>query len=240
MMRSHGVGWRSVILVLFIAFSIGFAVSLPEGPSTMNVTTLNYTPQGAAQLVTAGGSFTTMNLNITSQTPRWKAYVGNVTGVLTLNDGLNSTIYDWTPGTVTGEVYASRRSNVSFGTVSCANSVQLGNEETALNITPTRADSLNATFNTTAHRGFYVGTTSISANSCYAISTFVNDTRQSPSENSAFQEPLLSDGYQLIYTTLLENHKYGFNNQKFDFQMIIPNNEFEATPTPYYFFVEIG
>lgn len=233
-------GWRSVLILFVLFFAAWSSLAAPSGVTITYNETYNYTPQSAATLVTAGGSFTTMNLNITAQTLRWKAYVGNATGVLTLDDANNKSIYDWTPSALTGEIYASRSSSVSWNIIGCAQPVNITNEETALNINSSKADSINSTFNQSVHRGFFVGTVNVSQSGCPAISTYINDTRQATSTGALFQEVLLSDNSSVVYATLIEDNKFGFNNQVYDFQIILPTDEFAATPTAYYFWAEIG
>jgi hypothetical protein len=233
------LGW-SIIFALALLISAGAILSAPAGVQFTYNQTLNFTPRPAATLTTAGGSFTTMNLNISGQTPRWKAYVGNVTGVVTLDDASGKSIYDWTPSIITGEIYATRNASPTWTSIACADNDSVSAENTALNITATKPDAINATFTNQTHRGFYVGTISIPANNCLAIATYVNDTRSTLTEESPFQEILLSDASSLVYATLIENNKYGFNNMVYDFQMILPNDEFSTAPTTYYFFAEIG
>ena len=52
---------------------------------------------------------------------------------------------------------------------------------------------------------------------------------------------LLDDGVSVVYTSILENSTYGFNNQTYDFQMIVAENALEGNQpnTAYYFFVEL-
>src|SRR3989338_9850945 len=93
----------SIVLVIIILLPIVSA--LPSGPVIIYNQSLNVTPQPAVQITTPGGSFTTLVLNATTQTPRWKAYVGNVTGKLALDDASAKSIFDWSLASGTGEVY---------------------------------------------------------------------------------------------------------------------------------------
>jgi hypothetical protein len=242
MKRMMSIGWRLFLLVFILFIALSSSSSAPAGAEIMVNGTYNYTPPAAAQIITAGGSFATLTINITAQTPRWKAYVGNVSGLLTLDDSTNKSIYDWTPSVITGEIYASRSNDIEWDAISCPLNATIATEMATLQMDENATDNINHTFNISSHRGFYVGTVPVNASTCPAIATFVNNTRQAISENAIFQEVLLEDAAQasIIFTTLLENNRYGFNNQIFDFQIILPNNEFAATPTPYYFYAEIG
>lgn len=241
MAKNIAPGWRIwTLMILVLAGYIFSALSIPGGVTITANESLNYSIQSPTSLVTAGGSFTTLNLNVTTQTARWKAYVGNVTGTLTLASSDDDSIYDWTPGTISGEVYAVRTDSPDWTNILCAPMADILTEGDNLNINNSRADSINATFNTTNHKSMYVGTENVSANQCQAVATFVNNTKQSESDGALFQELLLSDGSNMIYTTILEDKKYGFNQLVYDFQMILPNDEFAENPTEYWFYAELG
>ena len=240
--------WMFIILLatlLTILFS-GLALvpvlvfGAPTGANIINNVTETIAPSSAASLTTAGGSFTTLILNGSYQTQSWKAYVGNVSGVLTLDDATSNTIYDWNLASASGEVYVSRNASVDWSTISCANSTVVSQEQSALNINSSSVDSINNTFNETIHKSFYVGTINIPNSSCYSIDTYINDAKQAPSETADFQEVLLQSNNNLIYSTILENSVAGFDNGEYDFQLIIPEDETKPTPTTYYFYVEIS
>jgi hypothetical protein len=234
------------MFVIFMIILLGLTIlsnvtALPVGPTITFNSTTNATIRPAVAITTAGGTFTTLLLNTTGQTYRWKAYVGNISGKLALADATNKSIFDWTVTSVSGEVYATRSSTaIDWSTVGCANSSIINNEDIVMNMSLTSPDTINKTFNNTIHKTFYVGTTRISNSTCRAIATYVNGTAQTPSENSVFQEILLKDGSSnLIYTTLVNASTLGYNNQRYDFQMILAENEYQATPTNYYLYVEL-
>ncbi len=198
-------------------------------------------PEPASEIATPGGSFTTLVLSGAFQTPRWKAYVGNITGGITLTDSGGSTIYDWTLETVSGEVYVSRNDSVDWSTIGCVTEQGIISEQSALNISDSSADSINRTFNNTIHRGFFVGTNFIANSTCRAIATYVDDTPQPPSEEATFQEILLEDGSgNLVFATILESAEIGYDSGSYDFQLIVPENPIAVTPTTYYFYAEIS
>ena len=217
-----------------------FASAIPQGAQIVSNTSETNTPQTAGSLATAGGTFTTMIINGSTQTPRWKAYVGNVTGSLTLDDATGKSIYDWRLLTIAGEIYASRSSAITWTAINCSNRTIISTEESVMNITTTNADSINKTFNMSIHKQFYVGGLLMRNSTCPAIATYVNDTRQSASENASFQEVLLTDGTSMIYSALLEPGLAGFDNGKYNFQMIVAENEYAPAPTPYYFYLELS
>ncbi len=239
--RLHETLTALLLLALLLTGGALLAAAEPNGVVITANTTVTNTPQAAASITTAGGSFTTLLLNATTQTLRWKAYVGNVTGTITLDDAENATIYDWNPVTISGEVYASRNSTIDWTTAGCVANATVASEQTGLNITTSSADSINRTFNATVHRGFYVGTRLIQNSTCRAIATYVNNTRQAALENATFQEVLLNDSAgRMVYTTLLENDVVGYNTGRFDFQMIVAENPTTAQANTYYFWAEIS
>jgi hypothetical protein len=105
-----------VIMMLAIILSVNktLVLAAPQGASITYNYTENATIRPADSHTAAGGSFTTLVLNITSQTSKWKAYVGNVSGKLTLDNSRNMTIYDWALTSVQGEVYVSRNNSINF------------------------------------------------------------------------------------------------------------------------------
>jgi hypothetical protein len=245
--KENSIGHLAKILFTILLLSLlGIALfssvtALPVGPAiTFNATT-NATPRPAASIVTAGGTFTTLVLNTTGQTYRWKAYVGNVSGKLVLADATNKSIFDWTVTSVTGEIYATRTSSsIDWASVGCADGALIDNEDILMNMSLSSPDTINNTFNNTVHKMFYVGTTFIPNSTCRAIATYINGTAQAPSQNAAFQELLLKDSSSnLIYTTLVNSSTIGYNNQRYDFQMILAENEYQSVPTTYYLYVEL-
>lgn len=229
------------IILILLAMDVYLILGQPTGADIIFNESVNVTPAPGAEISTFGGSFTTLVLNITQQNPRWKAYVGNVTGQLVLADNNDIKVYDWALATITGEVYASRNDTITWGSIQCLTNPVLSSEETFLNITTSVVDSINSTFNNTVHQSFFVGSILIANSTCRAIATYVNNTAQAPSETADFQEILLDDGTNLVYATVLEQDQAGYDVSKtFDFQTILAENEFSGTPTPYFFYAEIG
>ncbi|MEM3690377.1 MAG: hypothetical protein QXZ40_01445, partial [Candidatus Micrarchaeia archaeon] len=59
-------------------------------------------------------------------------------------------------------------------------------------------------------------------------------------QSTYFQEVLLHDqASAFIYATLLSIGQTGYNNQHFDFQMIVPEDEITPGNTQYYLYVEL-
>jgi len=231
-----------VVLIFIILYSISSSYiiyAVPAGPQIMSSTTENGSITGGEGITTAGGSFTTLILNATTQNFRWKAYVGNITGRMVLNDANNYTIYDWALATYTGEVYASRNQSISWDNIQCAIPSTVSSEETYMNHTSSSVDSISNTFNQSKHKSFYVGTLLISANTCNSTATYLNSTNQVVNSTARFQEVLLQDSSKLIYASPIETAVLGFDNNRYNFQMIVAESDRRQTATTYYFFVEL-
>jgi len=245
--RRGDVSFFAVVLLgsLFIFFFLGLASAVPGGPDSVTVTA-NETKSVSSPytLNTSGGYITTINITSTTQNPRWKAFVGQVSGTFTLDDSSGSTIYDWSMTTVAGEVYATRNSSsISWTNIKCANTSLLENENTLMSHT-NPDDNITATFSDTTHSEFFVASVNISVNSCPTLNTYVGNS----SQDTNFEEVVLSDstnfsaGGNLIYATILEQDATGFDNSTYDFQMIVPENGAEgfSGATAYYLYVELS
>lgn len=213
----------------------------PAGATIFSNTTENAPVISAGSSTTAGGSFTTLILNATTQTPRWKAYVGNVTGSFTLRDSSNDTLYDWGQTSTGGEVYSSRDNSIDWSSLQCANGGSITTEEGVLNMTGSEIDSISNTFNESVHKSFWVGVDQVANSTCPAIATYVNSVPQASGENADFQEILMRDtSNSLVYISIIDQDTIGYNNENFDFQMIVPESEFATTPHTYYFWLELS
>jgi hypothetical protein len=231
------------LALFFLLLQSHFALSAPSGPTITFVNNESKTPQPAALLNTSGGTITTVTLNVTSQNLRWKAYVGNITGTLTLDDASDNTIFDWALTEVNGEIYATRQqASINWTGINCSNSTHIELENVAMNHT-NRDDNITATFSSQTHSAFYAGTSEILADTCHSVYTYVN----SSSQQSYFEEVVLYDGTNvsngnIVYATPLEKDVFGFDNETYDFQMILPERGLPTWTgsTAYYFYVELN
>jgi|SRR3989344_1324356 len=231
----------ALAIFVFLLASAVLVYAAPSGPIVTLISNETKSAAPATKINTTGGSITIMRLNATTQNPRWKAYVGNVTGTLTLDDANDNSIFQWSLTAVTGEVYATRASgNINWSGVNCSNSTHLGLEDVAMNQT-NFDDNISRTFNSISHSGFFVGTREILQNTCRSIHT-LNSSR----EQSRFEEVALYDGTNttngnIIYSAPLQQDAPSFDNSTYDFQMIVPENGLATwtSSTAYYFYVEL-
>jgi len=254
-----------VISTFLFLLHIAAGLNVPYGPNVMNVTDQGgYVDSTEGRQVNAkAGNVTEVNIFDERSTWNWAGFYGNVSGLITLDDGNNNTMYDWPVIHPTGEVYASNGSTVTWADIAC---IQLTEDTSAagartpfnassieqdFHINTTTVDGLDETFNWTYANttGFWVGAVHINNNdTCAMTHTYINDAPQAGSssvhDSARYQEVLLTDNISIIFTTLLEDNEDGFRTgvDKHDFQMIVLEDGtygYEDTTTPYYFYVEL-
>lgn len=224
------------------------------GNSTKNPsagTILNLTGNSSLNPNTAGGFIFTVNITGKTQNTRWKAFVGNASGKLTLDDSLGATIYDWTLSSVSGELYATRfSSTVNWSGIGCAN-LNITEEENRLLNHTSKDDNITATFGVVTNKALVVGTKTLAANSCRTLNIYLNSTTN---VLDTFEESILYDqnfsGFNgsgtignLVYTQNLENVQRGYGNTStYDFQIVVPERGESGwtSATPYYFYIELS
>jgi hypothetical protein len=189
----------------------------------------------------AGGTINTMDLSARQQNANWKAYIGNVSGVLTLDDSAGFSIYQWalSASQITGRLYVSRASTVGWTTVNCSNTSLIISEEVLMGFVSTSIDDINKTFNATVHPPIFVAGKTINQNTCRSTATYVNNTMQDIA-TADFPEVLMASGTDLIYVTPLNQGNSAYQNGTMvDYQIIVPDDVTTAI-TRYYFYLELG
>lgn len=228
-----------VLLVLASLLSVSLVFAQPTGTAiTFNETDFGPTI-GPSNRTDDGGTISTLVLDALQQTNRWKAYIGNITGSLTLDDSTGNTIFSWALDTsdVTGEVYSSRSDTVAWSQIRCADNTLITTEESILDMAASGAYTINKTFNETTHPALTIGAEIISANTCRSTSTYVNDAQQAIG-SADFPLILLDDETDLVYTNIINAQTTGFDGTSYDFQMIIPNDPLNTTT--YFFYVQLN
>ena len=259
-----------LILVLSFILSLLFTAvqGLPAGPTitvlgnstkaTSAGTKINSTINAS---ISPGGYIFTVSLDSQQQNTRWKAYVGNVTGTLTLDDANSNTIFQWSLSTVTGEVYATRGSStINWSGINCTwrgERVPFYNEsnrsvEELENIALSQTnkdDNITTSFRYANHSQIVVGSVIIPKNTCFAANTWQKSKAQSfaDSDSANFTQVILYDGTNvsngnIIYETKIENDMIGYRaDSTYDFQILLPENGATgfSSSTAYYFYVEL-
>jgi hypothetical protein len=227
----------TALLLLALAISVSGTPVGPQieylGNKTKDIAS------GTARPEDERGTIVTVRFNVTQQSLLWKAYVGNVSGRITLEDSDDYSIFDWPLTSSGGEVYATRKSTaVDWENIRCAQVGHVENETLFLNQSIGKSDSLNTTFRANNHSEFDVGSVNFPTNACnHTAYTNVN----SSSQKGDFGEILLYDTTTIIYTTIMNDSILGYDEGSYDFQMLIGEKGQEGThsPIPYYFFVEL-
>ena len=246
----------TVIFVTAIYYAFGEepvgAQQITEGTEeTLNVS--QYPPESHEAYA---GNISELTIFGRSQTKHWQGYYGEITGMITLDDAQNWTLYQWPDDEPQGEIYATINDTVDWVSVECFNYTDgigagVNNVtywETFHNITFNDVDGIDETFNRTDHTTFDVG--DVTVNNCPTTYTFVNDVYQI----TEFAEVLLQDsGGQLIFTTIIEDDTVGsttdiagFDSATHDFQMLVAEDGSSRTAgvrnqatTQYYFYVDL-
>ena len=249
-MRSEAKKLVVILLVIVTTLSSTIVLADPSGPDGIARGDSERGPSADPIEVEAqAGNVTALTINATRITKRWQGYYGNITGTITLDDADNNTLYDWKMASPEGEIYAVNASAVSWPDVFCFNfsnnksqgqsNLQKFNGtdlEGSLGIGPTDGDGVDETFNRTFTGTFQVGSKTINSESgCSLVSLNVNDV----ADELNFNETILTDNNSVIYTTLLEQDKTGFQGSTLDFQMIVGENGDVSGPSTYYFYVEL-
>ena len=236
-----------IALFLFVMFILSltciyYVSALPASPAITYVSNSTAVVTSANRSTDVKGTITVLTMSVNQQDYKWKAYVGNIRGGLALDDANAKSIYDWTMASVTGQIYATRSSSVSWTNVSCVNDSIVTAEQGSLGMISTDRDNINNTFNYTIHKSFFVATKNISNSTCKSTATYINDTAQTISTSAKFQEILLRDeiSSSLIYTGLIDDNAPAYDGKStYDFQIIVAENESATVPTMYYFYAEL-
>jgi len=226
-------------VILFSVILIGVVEATPIGPNVLNITENDtWSASSSGEMVNTSGAYiSSLNITATVQNSRWKAFVGWISGMYSLDDSSGSTIYDWSLSSVSGEIYVSRNaSTVNWTGIGCASAGEILAEDVAME--HDGEDNISSTFSGINSETYVVAGTSIGAGACSATNTYVNNISQSAS----FEETVLHDGVNVVFATGIENAVAGYDGVGYDFQMIVPENgneSFSGT-TAYYLYVEIS
>ncbi len=229
--------------VLFLLFLMGILatsaliLALPDNPEIDSVSNSTYSNPNSGFVNISGGVIAKINLTANFQNTRWKAFAGNITGKYTLSDASGSTIFDWTYSSTTGKIYSTRSSgSITWADVNCSTASNLTDENSKLAFGDS-SDNLTNTFNNVTHSPFTAAGNQIYANTCPTLNTYRNNATQ----DADFEEMILSDKVNTLYTTILENDAVGYDGALYDFQMIVPDNASSAwsSSIAYYLYVEL-
>jgi hypothetical protein len=255
------------ILILFsiiLLLGMNVAQAIPTGATLSGTATSRRSVDPANSVNAYAGNITRMSARSTAITEAWQGYFGNVSGVITLADANNFTLYNWSNVDPTGEIYAANQS-VDWTNIQCfnftANGSITGTEaatrgatslggmnltqlENVTGITPLDMDGVNETFaDATSHDNFYSNNLQFGISECLAVNLY-DSTGTSVSAN--YQEVLLYDPTNDIpvFTSIIERSPplQGFNQEYNDFEMMVLENGHgtDVAATPYVFYLELS
>jgi len=244
-----------LVMLALVMMPIAYAQLIPtqpEGPTTLDVVeTSRRTPSAAATLEALAGNVTQISIIGNTVTQTWQAYYGNISGTITLDDAMNNTIYNWQLASPEGEIYSSESPiDFTYGNIFCYDFNMtdtgysafntLAEYELLLGLESDDADGIDETFGeSTSYDPFYVASRYINT-TCPTTQMYDQNEAKDPNK---FQELLLYDNTsnKMVYTSLINNNALGFNNQYWDFEMIVGEDGHygDTTTTTYYFYVEL-
>jgi hypothetical protein len=234
------------IAMLLLAVALNQVAANPEGPSVLANSSSSKALNPAPTRSDGKGTINSLILDVLQQNTKWKAYYGNVSGTFVLADSENFRIYQWPSiSNTTGQIFFTRNTTVSWGTIACANTTGISQEQTDLSITGSARDSITNTFNSTNHSSVVIAGVTIPASSCPVVYPFIGGLPQTPNaSNNTFQEILLQQNgsHSIVYAGMIETRRNIYRNGSVgDFQMIVPDYGSSAITTvvPYSIFVEL-
>jgi hypothetical protein len=237
-----------LILTILVSITVYFASATPYGPTGLAVEDserANFSVNSAKSTTAEAGNVTELQINTTQITRRWQGYYGNISGTITLEDASGNIFYDWSASgsegfSPTGTIFAANDSSITWADVICVNFTanSSNNEginksllETKYGMASNDADGISQTFDS-------VGNVSIGSRdlvNCPGTNVYTNSSQVT----TRWNETLLTQNTtnSVIYASQVENNKYGFNNQTWDFQIMVGENN--GALATYWFFVEL-
>lgn len=258
-----------IALVVFLLMLATFmsTLALPDGAD--NATAINSTTRIAAgpqSLLARDGNVTEGDFTGFSLTNFWQGFYGNVTGVITLEDGVGNVFYNWTTTNPRGEIYAANETtSISWLKIQCLNYTASGENATrntsgtaggygtfgmnltelhrafGFNVSVPTVDNVSATFKeSNTHDQFFVGALTFDSAEC--PTAYVLNSNGASAAGS-FEEVILWDpgNNATVWASILEDNLRGFDQRFHDFEMLVLENGAgtDTATTLYYFWVEL-
>lgn len=226
-------------LTIIFVLIIGLTTAQPVGTGTLSpVSSERGTNPTAGTLAIEGGNVTNLgDLYSQSITPKWAGFFGNVSGDITLEDASGNVFYNWTTADPDGEIFATRDSSPTWAGIACATSGQVGTEGDEL-LLDSGSDNITNTFCEACgnHSAFGVGAESFTDDQC----TFrTNAYNSSGSQTENWDNVLLYEGTNIVYTTIMNQNSNGFDGDSWDFHLLVAENSSTSVLTTYFFYIEI-
>ena len=210
-------------------------------------------PSNQTTIQAQAGNVTELVIFGEQQSNHWAGVFGNISGQIVLDDAQNWTMYHWEGITYpAGVIYAANETVANWEGVICMNLSNnqpgfncTGQNEQCLNVTkvesfygmsPTDADGFDETFNSSSEN-IMVGTKQLY--NCLKTNLFVNDSMQTQND---WNETILTinNTDTVIFAGNIQNHVRGYNNQTWDFQLMLAVDGATSQPSTYYMYVELS
>lgn len=256
-----------ILFIAFLIFLVNASLVLAVEPfgATVNPTVPSDRAEAdsATSVPAVAGNVTELSISGYSITQSWQGYYGNVTGTIMLADSGDNVMYNWSLASPEGEVYASTNgSGILWNYVQCLNFTSDGTYgddtgnagntslhgtnltilEDMFGIAADDVDGVNETFTLlgSGHNTFYTNNLEFTEGECRNTRVFSNAGQ---GEDDKFEEVLLYEpqSSSVIFTSLLNENVFGFDNNPHDFEMLVLENGHltDTSVTPYYFWVEL-
>ncbi len=248
------------VLIFLLNISLVLAIE-PFGANVVNLSSSRADSDDATGIPALAGNVTELSIFGYSITQSWQGYFGNVTGTIMLADNSDNVMYNWSLASPEGEIYASTNDSISWADVQCfnfdADGTYIGAEtpgdtnqhgtnltilEAMFGIADDDVDGVNETFTLlgSGHNTFYTNNLNFSEGECRNTQVFTNSGQ---GEDNKFEEVLLYEPTtrSIIFTSLLNENVFGFDNNPHDFEMLVLENGHltDTETTTYYFWIEL-
>ncbi|MCK5282030.1 MAG: hypothetical protein KAK00_01345 [Nanoarchaeota archaeon] len=239
---------KAILALIILSMMVTIAIATPYGPDNIKRgidERGNITGTDPKTIQAQGGNVTQLTINTTSLTANWQGYYGNISGIITLDDGDGNTLYDWYDETISlvGEIYAANQSGITWSDVICVNLTGNGTTgysginqtvlEDMYDISHSAKDGFDETFDSEIN--ITIGSTGLGA--CPGTHLYVDNS----SQTERWNETLLTENATgaVIFAVAVEENDPGFNGKQWDFQMIVAEDGSSAGSTPYSFYIEL-
>ncbi len=226
------------MLALFVfCFMTSFALAVVPSGSDVTVGTSSSavadSPDNDPNAL--AGNVTEITLFGYTTTQTWQGYFGNVTGTIQLADSSDNVMYNWSLASPEGEVYASTAPSITWSSIRCASQAEQATLESNFNIASDDVDGVQETFAFDDHAEFFTNNHQFTAGVCNNTKVFNN------AGAGTFDEVLLSDNVNIIFTALLQEDTVGFDAATHDFEMLVleDGHGTDTAVTQYNFWVEL-
>lgn len=225
-----------VIWMLLTFLAVFPAGAVPTGQTPTNNSNTTYNPT-AGSAAARGGNITKIDfINTLTQTSKWQAYYGNVTGKIILGNSSSGSMFNWTVSTLSGAVYATQQSVMNFTAWENLAARTGANIDSDFSFTAGNSDSGTNTFNNaTSVPTVIVSGKSITAS---AGATTYNNAGLGEWWTVAMADSSTASEGNYVFAGVIRPAKTAFDGTQKDFQMIVPENQVSGTET-YYFYVEL-